>query len=157
MTPASQSRFRRPWREWRICQPGACSEQAAILPRIQVGDEQWRMGLGRRSSVTLLVTRPPIERLWPGRCVECRSAQGSKPEPLRRPPEDPQSRVYGQRFRNWFRVKASGSIGPMYLKSGAAACAHPSSAMSPAGYSLALLSSNRLRFAGLLNGGSVLG
>src|SRR5438445_13330968 len=30
-------------------------------------------------------------------------------------------------FRNWFRVKASGSIGPMCLKSGAAACARPSS------------------------------
>jgi hypothetical protein len=35
----------------------------------------------------------------------------------------------------------------MCLKSGAAACARPSSAMSPAGYSLAVLSSNRLRFA----------
>ena len=50
-------------------------------------------------------------------------------------------------FRNWFRVKASGSIGPMCFKSGAVACARPSSAMSPAGYSLAVLSSNRLRFA----------
>jgi hypothetical protein len=35
----------------------------------------------------------------------------------------------------------------MCLKTGAAACARPSSAMSPAGYSLAVLSSNRLRFA----------
>src|SRR5258708_522955 len=35
----------------------------------------------------------------------------------------------------------------MCLKSGATACARPSSAMSPAGYSLAVLSSNRLRFA----------
>ena len=35
------------------------------------------------------------------------------------------SRAYGQRFRNWFRVKASGSIGPMGFKSGAVACAPP--------------------------------
>jgi hypothetical protein len=35
------------------------------------------------------------------------------------------SRAYGQRFRNRFRVKASGSIGPMCFKSGAVACAPP--------------------------------
>ena len=35
------------------------------------------------------------------------------------------SRAYGQRFRNWFRVKASGSIGTMCFKSGAVACAPP--------------------------------
>ena len=34
-------------------------------------------------------------------------------------------RAYGQRFRNWFRVQASGSIGPMCFKSGAVACAPP--------------------------------
>ena len=39
--------------------------------------------------------------------------------------ESIRSRAYGQRFRNWFRVKASGSIGPMCFKSGAVACAPP--------------------------------
>src|ERR1019366_1900655 len=39
--------------------------------------------------------------------------------------ENIRSRAYGQRFRNWFRVKASGSIGPMCFKSGAVACAPP--------------------------------
>ena len=39
--------------------------------------------------------------------------------------ENIRSRAYGQRFRNWFRVKASGSIGPMCLQSGAATCAPP--------------------------------
>ena len=57
------------------------------------------------------------------------------------------SRAYGQRFRNWFRVKASGSIGPMCSSRAQLPAPRPSSAMSPAGYSLAVLSSNRLRFA----------
>ena len=39
--------------------------------------------------------------------------------------ENIRSRAYGHRFRNWFRVKASGSIGPMCFKSGAVACAPP--------------------------------
>src|ERR1039458_9795271 len=39
--------------------------------------------------------------------------------------ENIRSRAYGQRFRNWFTVKASGSIGPMCFKSGAVACAPP--------------------------------
>lgn len=39
--------------------------------------------------------------------------------------ENIRSRAYSQRFRNWFRVKASGSIGPMCFKSGAVACAPP--------------------------------
>ena len=108
--------------------------------------ERWWKGNGQRSRVTFLVARPAVGSLWPGRCNECRSAQGSCPEPFRRPREHSRSRV--NKFRNWFRVEASGSIGPMCLKSGAVACAPaPSSAMSPAGYSLAVLSSNRLRFA----------
>jgi hypothetical protein len=59
-----------------------------------------------------------------------------------------------KRFRNWFRVKASGSIGPMCFSLGGTASPHPpsSSAMSPVGYSLALLSSSRLRFADLFHG-----
>jgi hypothetical protein len=39
--------------------------------------------------------------------------------------ESIRSRAYGQRFRSWFRVEASGSIGPMCFKSGAVACAPP--------------------------------
>jgi hypothetical protein len=39
--------------------------------------------------------------------------------------ENIRSSAYGQRFRIWFRVKASGSIGPMCSKSGAVACAPP--------------------------------
>jgi hypothetical protein len=39
--------------------------------------------------------------------------------------ENIRNRVYSQRFRNWFRVKASGSISPMCFKSGAVACAPP--------------------------------
>jgi hypothetical protein len=39
--------------------------------------------------------------------------------------ENIRNRAYGQRFRDWFRVKASGSIGPMCFKSGAVACAPP--------------------------------
>ena len=51
-------------------------------------------------------------------------------------------------FRNWFRVQASGSIGPMcFFRAQANPRPAPSSAMSPAGYSLAPLSSKRLRFA----------
>jgi hypothetical protein len=39
--------------------------------------------------------------------------------------ENIRNSAYGQRFRNWFRVKASGSIGPMCFKSGAVTCALP--------------------------------
>ena len=46
-----------------------CSEQAAILLRIQLGHEQWRVGSGWRSSVTFLVARPAIERFRPGRTL----------------------------------------------------------------------------------------
>ena len=38
--------------------------------------------------------------------------------------ESIRSRAYGQRFRNWFRVKASGSRSDCF-KSGAVACAPP--------------------------------
>ena len=63
-----------------------------------------------------------------------------------------------KRFRNWFRVKASGSIGPMCFSLGYGFAAHPSSsATSPVGYSLAVLSSSRLRFADLFNGGADFG
>ena len=61
--------------------------------------------------------------------------------------ENIRSSAYGQRFRIWFRVKASGSIGPMCSSRAQLPAPRPSSAMSPAGYSLAVLSSNRLRFA----------
>ena len=68
-------------------------------------------------------------------------------KPLRRLRERPQSRELTKDFRNWFRVQASGSIGPICLTGAGLAHARPSSAMSPAGYSLASLSSKRLRFA----------
>lgn len=82
------------------------------------------MGSGWRSRVTFLVARPAIGRLWPGRRIECRSAQGFNLN-LSAVHEKIRSRAYGQRFRNWFRVKASGSIGPMCFKSGAVPCAPP--------------------------------
>ena len=47
-------------------------------------------------------------------------------------------------------MKAYGIYRSDSIITGAGDCARPSSAMSPAGYSLALLSSNRLRFAGRL-------
>ena len=63
-----------------------------------------------------------------------------------------------KRFRNCFRVKASGSIGPMCFSLGYSFAAPPFiAAMSPVGYSLAVLSSSRLRFADLFNGRAVFG
>ena len=109
----------------RVSSSQAASVQNKQLasPRIQPEQEQWRMGSGRRSRVTFLVARPAIGRLWPGRRIECRSAQRSDLN-LSAVHENIRSRAYGQRFRNWFRVKASGSIGPMCFKSGAV-CLRP--------------------------------
>ncbi len=60
-------------------QRGQRSEQAAIPPRIQLEHERW-IGSGRDPVVTFLVARPePVAR---GRCIDCRSAQGSCPEPF---------------------------------------------------------------------------
>src|SRR5258707_7257578 len=98
-TPASQCRLRRPWRESSEFPTEQRSEQAAILPRIQLGHEQWRSDSDPRSSVTFLVTHPAIGswRLWPGRCIECRSAQDLDLN-LSAVHEDIRRRAYGQRF-----------------------------------------------------------
>ena len=58
-------------------QPASVQNKLLASPRIQPEHERWRMGSGWRSHVTFLVARPAIGRLWPGRRIECRSAQGS--------------------------------------------------------------------------------
>ena len=58
-------------------QPANVQNKRLASPRIQPEHEQWRMGSGWRSRVTFLVARPAIGLLWPGRRIECRSAQGS--------------------------------------------------------------------------------
>ena len=86
-----------------------------------------------------LLTRPMH---WAPQCARIVT------KPLRRPQERSQSRELPKMFRNWFRVQASGSIGPIWFSWGYGLAAPPSSsAMSPAGYSFASLSSKRLRFA----------
>src|ERR1017187_62851 len=93
ITPASQCRLRRLWRDKANFHEARRSEHAAILPRLQPEHEQWRIDASSRSSVTVLVARPAIGSPWPGRGTECRSAQGSFPKPFRRPREHSRSRV----------------------------------------------------------------
>ena len=125
-------------RQEATSQRGKRSEQAAILPRIQLEHEQWWKGNGQRSRVTFLVARPAVGSLWPGRCNECRSAQGSCPEPILRPREHSRSRVLNK-FRNCHSVRngtddqtetglplgpGGAGRGDVALRSGRPACGH---------------------------------
>ena len=64
-----------------------------------------------------------------------------------------------KRFRNWFRVEGIGIYrSDVFFFGGYGFAAPPSSsAMSPVGYSSAVLSSSRLRFADLFHGGADFG
>ena len=135
--------------EHRIPNSSSIQNKQLSLPRSQLGHEHWRMRRVGDPASRSWSPRPAIGnwRFWPGRCFV--GAAVRKDLNLASPPSTRTSAVArcANDFRNCFRVEASGSIGPMCLLSGAVTCARPSSAMSPAGYSLALLSSNRLRFA----------
>ena len=82
------------------------------------------MGTDWRSRVTFLVARPAI-----GACGLAGALSAAVRKDLNlnlsAVHENIRIRAYDQRFRNWFRVEASGSIGPMCFKSGAVACAPP--------------------------------
>jgi len=94
------------------------------------------------------VVRDPASRSWsPARLSGARGPAGAMSAAVRKDLALNLSAVHenirgraSKRFRNWFRVKASGSIGPMCFSLGGYGFAAPpsSSAMSPVGYSLAV-------------------
>jgi hypothetical protein len=112
--------------ECRNSQPASGQNKQLASPRIEPEPEheQWR---------TVRVGDPASRSWSPVRLSGACGPAGASSAAVRKDlnlnlsavHEKIRSRAYGQRFRNWFRVKASGSIGPMCFKSGAVACAPP--------------------------------
>ena len=105
------------------CQPTSVQNKQLASPRISLG----------RSSRGWVRVGDPASRSWlPVRLSGACGPAGALSAAVRKDlnlnlsavHEQIRGRAYGQRFRNWFRVKASGSRSDCF-KSGAVACAPP--------------------------------